>query len=77
MTERFEQWRTCGRDVVSLIELRDEPRSCQERVRLLSPNEGATRVGGAGLEVLGRSGDHDGTPPTADRPRVVLLARRP
>jgi SAM-dependent methyltransferase len=66
-----------GRYVVKVIELRDETRSFQERVRLFTPDDLAALLSAAGLEVLRRFGDYDGTALTEDSPRAILLARRP
>ena len=65
-----------GRFVIKEIELRDEGRRFQERVRLFRPDELATMLTDAGLQVLARFGDYDGAPPTPDSPRVILIAVR-
>jgi SAM-dependent methyltransferase len=66
-----------GRYVVKEIELRDETRSYQERVRLFTPQELCALIEGAGLEVSQRFGDYDGSPLGAHSPRAILFARRP
>jgi SAM-dependent methyltransferase len=66
-----------GRFVIKEIELRDEGRRFQERVRLFRPDELATMLTDAGLQVHARFGDYDGAPPTPDSPRVILIAVRP
>lgn len=65
-----------GRFVIKEIELRDEGRRFQERVRLFRPDELATMLTDAGLQVRARFGDYDGAPPTPDSPRVILIAVR-
>ncbi|HJS43069.1 MAG TPA: hypothetical protein VJ755_06325, partial [Gemmatimonadales bacterium] len=65
-----------GRFVIKEIELRDEGRRFQERVRLFRPDELATMLTDAGLQVLARFGDYDGAPPAPDSPRVILIAVR-
>jgi ubiquinone/menaquinone biosynthesis C-methylase UbiE len=66
-----------GRYVVKEIELRDEGRSFQERVRLFGVEELTELLEGAGLEVTDRFGDYDGGPLTDDAPRAILVGRRP
>lgn len=65
-----------GRYVVKEIELRDEGRSFQERVRLFSAEELSDLLRGAGFEVTGRFGDYDGAPLTEDSPRAILVGRK-
>lgn len=66
-----------GRYVVKEIELRDESRSFQERVRLFSPDELAALLAAAGFRVLDRYGDYDGRPLADDTPRAIFLAQLP
>jgi SAM-dependent methyltransferase len=66
-----------GRYVVKEIELRDEGRSFQERVRLFSVEELSALLREAGLEVTERFGDYAGGPLTDDAPRAILVGRRP
>lgn len=66
-----------GRFVIKEIELRDEGRRFQERVRLYGPDELAALLSDAGLEVAARFGSYDGAPPGPDTPRVILVAARP
>ncbi|MGH7615547.1 MAG: class I SAM-dependent methyltransferase [Gemmatimonadales bacterium] len=65
-----------GRYVVKQIELRAENRSFQERVRLFTAQELAELLEDAGLHVTARFGDYDGTPVSADSPRVILVGER-
>jgi SAM-dependent methyltransferase len=65
-----------GRFVIKEIELRDEGRRFQERVRLFRPDELTAMLTDAGLEVCARFGDYDGAPPAPDSPRVILIAVR-
>lgn len=65
-----------GRFVIKEIELRDEGRRFQERVRLYSAEELATLLSDAGLRVTARFGDYDGGPPGPSAPRVILVGAR-
>ena len=65
-----------GRFVIKEIELQDEGRSFQERVRLYGPDELAALLAEAGLPVAARFGDYDGGPPGPDAPRVILVGVR-
>jgi len=65
-----------GRFVIKEIELRDEGRRFQERVRLYGPDELAALLADAGLEVTGRYGNYDGGPLEPSAPRVILVAAR-
>lgn len=65
-----------GRFVIKEIELRDEGRRFQERVRLYGADELAALLTGAGLRVVARFGDYDGSPATPGAPRVILVAAR-
>ena len=65
-----------GRFVIKEIELRDEGRRFQERVRLYSPDELAELLSDAGLRVVARFGNYDGAPLGANAPRVILVAAR-
>jgi SAM-dependent methyltransferase len=65
-----------SRYVIKEIELRDEGRRFQERVRLYGPDELAALFGAAGLSVVARFGDYDGAPAAASAPRVILVGRR-
>jgi len=80
--------RTAGRDVrvtrridgdsrfvIKEIELRDEGRRFEERVRLYGAEELAALLTDAGLRIVARFGDYDGGPPDADAPRVILVGR--
>ncbi|HKC48454.1 MAG TPA: methyltransferase domain-containing protein [Gemmatimonadales bacterium] len=66
-----------GLYVVKEIELRAENRSFQERVRLFTSAELEGLLTASGLEVVGRYGDYEGSPLSADTPRTILVARRP
>lgn len=65
-----------SRFVIKEIELRDEGRRFQERVRLYGAEELAALLGDAGLRVVARFGDYDGGPPGPDAPRVILVGAR-
>ena len=65
-----------GRFVIKEIELRDEGRRFQERVRLYSAEELATLLTDAGLRVTARFGDYDGGPAGPSAPRVILVGAR-
>jgi len=65
-----------GRFVIKEIELRDEGRSFQERVRLYSADELVALLAAAGFAVEARFGDYGGEPPGADAPRVILVGVR-
>ena len=65
-----------GRYVIKEIELRDEGRSFQERVRLYGADELAALLAEAGFAVEARFGDYGGEPPGADAPRVILVGVR-
>jgi SAM-dependent methyltransferase len=65
-----------GRFVIKEIELRDEGRSFQERVRLYGADELAALLAAAGFAVEARFGDYGGEPPGADAPRVILVGVR-
>ena len=65
-----------GRFVIKEIELRDEGRRFQERVRLYDADELAALLTGAGLQVVARFGDYDGGPPAPSAPRVILVGAR-
>ena len=67
---------TDGRFVIKEIELRDEGRRFEERVRLYGPDELAALLADAGLRVAARLGDYDGAAPGPDAPRVILVAAR-
>jgi len=64
-----------SRFVIKEIELRDEGRRFEERVRLYGADELASLLTDAGLRIVARFGDYDGGPPDADAPRVILVAR--
>ncbi|HWC72300.1 MAG TPA: hypothetical protein VG454_00075, partial [Gemmatimonadales bacterium] len=66
-----------GRFVIKEIELRDEGRRFQERVRLYGPDELGALLREAGLHVTARFGNYDGAPPGPQAPRVILMATRP
>jgi SAM-dependent methyltransferase len=65
-----------GRFVIKEIELRDEGRSFQERVRLYGADELAALLVEAGFAIEARFGDYGGEPPGADTPRVILVGVR-
>ena len=65
-----------GRFVIKEIELRDEGRTFQERVRLYDADELAALFSDAGLRVCARFGDYEGGPVQADAPRVILVGKR-
>lgn len=65
-----------GLYVVKEIEMRDEGRSFQERVRLFTIEELAAMLETAGFRVAQRFGDYDGQPFTTDSPRAILLGLR-
>jgi SAM-dependent methyltransferase len=65
-----------GRFVIKEIELRDEGRRFQERVRLYSADELAALLGDAGLRVTAQFGDYDGGPAGPKAPRVILVGAR-
>jgi len=64
-----------SRFVIKEIELRDEGRRFEERVRLYGAEELAALLTDAGLHIVARFGDYDGGPPDADAPRVILVGR--
>ncbi len=66
-----------SRYVIKEIELREEGRRFQERVRLYGPDELAALFAGAGLGVVARFGDYDGAPAGAATPRVILVGKKP
>lgn len=65
-----------GRFVIKEIELRDEGRSFQERVRLYSADELESLLAEAGMPVAARFGDYEGGPAGPDAPRVILVGVR-
>jgi SAM-dependent methyltransferase len=65
-----------GRFVIKEIELRDEGRRFQERVRLYDAEELAGLLTDAGLRITARFGDYDGGPPGPKAPRVILVGAR-
>ena len=65
-----------GRFVIKEIELRDEGRSFQERVRLYGTDELEALLAEAGFSVEARFGDYGGEPPGPDAPRVILVGVR-
>jgi len=65
-----------GRFVIKEIELRDEGRTFQERVRLYDADELAALFSDAGLRVCARFGDYEGGPVQGDAPRVILVGKR-
>jgi SAM-dependent methyltransferase len=80
--------RTAGRDVrvtrridrdsrfvIKEIELRDEGRRFEERVRLYSADELAALLTDAGLRIIARFGDYEGAAAGPEAPRVILVAR--
>ena len=67
---------TANRFVIKEIELRDEGRRFQERVRLYSADELAALFTDAGLRVAVRFGDYDGAPAGPNAPRMILVGAR-
>ena len=65
-----------NRFVIKEIELRDEGRRFQERVRLYGADELAALLTEAGLRVTSRFGDYDGGRAAPTAPRVILVAER-
>jgi SAM-dependent methyltransferase len=65
-----------GRYVVKEIELRDEGRVFQERVRLFTMEDLTALLEASGFHVCERFGDYDGRPFASDSPRAILLAER-
>ncbi len=65
-----------GRFVIKEIELRDEGRAFQERVRLYAAPELAALFTNAGLRVEAQFGDYDGAPVGPDAPRMILVGAR-
>ncbi len=65
-----------GRFVIKEIELRDEGRRFQERVRLYGADELAALLSDAGLRVTARFGDYDGGPAGPKAPRAILVGAR-
>jgi len=63
------------RFVIKEIELRDEGRRFEERVRLYGADELAALLTDVGLRIVARFGDYDGGPLETDAPRVILVAR--
>jgi hypothetical protein len=67
---------SANRFVIKEIELRDEGRRFEERVRLYGADELAALLTDAGLRVAAQFGNYDGTPSTPAAPRVILVAAR-
>src|SRR5262249_14704266 len=65
-----------SRYVIKEIELRDEGRRFQERVRLYGPEELAALFAAAGLSVVAQFGDYDGAPTGSAAPRVILVGKK-
>ncbi|MFN2572476.1 MAG: class I SAM-dependent methyltransferase [Gemmatimonadales bacterium] len=65
-----------GRFVIKEIELHDEGRRFQERVRLFGAEELAALLTDAGLHVSAQFGDYDGAAPGPTAPRVILVGTR-
>ncbi len=65
-----------GRYVIKEIEMRDEGRSFQERVRLFTAAELTTLLEANGFRVVARFGDYDGQPFAPESPRAILLGER-
>jgi SAM-dependent methyltransferase len=65
-----------GRFVIKEIELRDEGRRFEERVRLYDADELAALLTDAGLRIEARFGDYDGGPAGPSTPRVILVGAR-
>jgi len=66
-----------GRFVIKEIELRDEGRRFEERVRLYDAAELAALLTDAGLRVATQFGNYEGGPVGPAAPRVILVAARP
>ncbi len=66
-----------GRYVIKEIEIPDEGRGFQERVRLFTPADLKALITAAGFDVERSYGDYDGRPVTADSSRAILVGRRP
>lgn len=64
------------RYVVKEMRLIDDGRCFNERVRLFSAGDLADLMRGQGLHVTQTFGDYDGSPPTPDSPRAILVAER-
>jgi hypothetical protein len=62
-----------GRFVVKEIELADEGRSFQERVRLFTAAELAALLTGAGFDLAACYGDYDGSKLGAAAPRAIFI----
>ncbi len=65
-----------GRYVVKEIEMRDEGRSFQERVRLFTIEDLSTLLEQNGFRVVARFGDYDGRPFVEESPRAIVLGVR-
>ena len=65
------------RFVIKEIELRDEGRRFEERVRLYGESELAALFADAGLRIVARFGGYDGAPAAVSAPRVILVGRKP
>jgi SAM-dependent methyltransferase len=65
-----------GRFVVKEIELPDEGRTFQERVRLYSVEELNALLRAAGFHVTASFGDYGGEPGGPDAPRVILVGMK-
>ena len=65
-----------GRFVIKEIELRDEGRTFQERVRLYGKDELTGLFADVGLRVDAAFGDYDGGPAGPDAPRIILVGTR-
>ena len=65
-----------GRFVVKEIELPDEGRTFQERVRLYTVAELRALLAGAGFIVTAWFGDYGGEPGGPDAPRVILVGTK-
>lgn len=65
-----------GRFVIKEIELRDEGRTFQERVRLYSRRDLEALFADVGLRVEAAFGDYDGGAPDSGAPRIILVGSR-
>ncbi len=65
-----------GRFVVKEMHLVDEGHSFLERVRLFAPRDLESMLVAAGLTVLDRLGDYDGSPLGPESPRAILIAAK-
>ncbi|HXG73179.1 MAG TPA: class I SAM-dependent methyltransferase [Gemmatimonadaceae bacterium] len=65
-----------GRYVEKTIRLAAKGKQFLERVRLFSPTDLEAMLGAAGFTVQERAGNYDGSPWSAEAPRIILFAVR-